>query len=114
MKPLPVLQRSRGQPSVAIRLIGLTRVQKRIISLAADVVMLVFAVWAAFAVRLGSLAGPETRFWWLFIAVPLVSIPIFAHFGLYRAVIRYLGSQAAAAVFKAVSLSALIWVLLCC
>ena len=40
---------------------------------------------------------------------PIIAIPIFAWFGLYHSIIRFLGLQALWAVVKAVSLYALIW-----
>ena len=40
---------------------------------------------------------------------PLIGIPIFIKFGLYKSIIRYIGFKSLWAVFKAVSLYALIW-----
>ena len=40
---------------------------------------------------------------------PIVAVPIFIHFGLYRAIIRYIGLKALWAVVQSVSLYALIW-----
>src|SRR5476649_873357 len=45
---------------------------------------------------------------WLFISAPIVAIPLFIRFGMYRAVMRYFGNDALIAIIKAVSLSALI------
>lgn len=45
---------------------------------------------------------------WLFICAPVVAIPLFIRFGMYRAVMRYFGNDALIAIIKAVSLSALI------
>ncbi len=45
---------------------------------------------------------------WLFIAAPLIAIPLFVRFGMYRAVMRYLGNHALIAILKAVSISALL------
>jgi len=43
---------------------------------------------------------------------PLIAIPIFIRFGLYRAIIRYLGMRAAWSVVQAVGLYAVLWGLL--
>ena len=52
-----------------------------------------------------------TRFrvhFWLFVCAPVVAIPLFIRFGMYRAVMRYFGNDALIAIIKAVSLSSLI------
>lgn len=46
---------------------------------------------------------------YLFMAVPLIAVPIFIRLGLYRAIIRYIGFLAMWAVIKAVSLYTLAW-----
>jgi FlaA1/EpsC-like NDP-sugar epimerase len=64
----------------------------------------------SFIVRLGidEMINPFTQHFWLFVAAPIVSIPLFIRFGMYRAVMRYFGNDALIAIIKAVSLSALI------
>jgi FlaA1/EpsC-like NDP-sugar epimerase len=52
---------------------------------------------------------PNGDFIYLFLAVPVIAIPIFIRFGLYRAIIRYIGFRAMWAVVQAVSLYTLIW-----
>ncbi|WNW14363.1 nucleoside-diphosphate sugar epimerase/dehydratase [Pseudomonas sp. DTU_2021_1001937_2_SI_NGA_ILE_001] len=91
-------------------LLALPRRQKRIIQVAADVLLVWFALWMAFVVRLGvdDLINPLEKFTWLFIAAPLVCIPLFIRFGMYRAVMRYFGNDALIAIIKAVTLSSLI------
>ena len=92
------------------RLLGLPRRHKRLIQVATDVVLVWFALWMAFVVRLGidDLANPVRDHTWLFITAPIISIPLFIRFGLYRAVMRYFGNDALIAIIKAVTLSALI------
>jgi len=91
-------------------LLQLTRRQKRLLQLSTDVVMIWLALWLAFVVRLGidDLANPIVDHMWLFLCAPVVSIPLFIRFGLYRAVMRYFGNDALIAIIKAVTLSALI------
>jgi FlaA1/EpsC-like NDP-sugar epimerase len=74
------------------------------------VILVWFALWLAFVVRLGidDLANPVRDHTWLFITAPIISIPLFIRFGLYRAVMRYFGNDALIAIIKAVTLSALI------
>ncbi len=92
------------------RLLGLPRHHKRLIQVAADVILIWFALWLAFVVRLGidNLANPVLDHTWLFAIAPIISIPLFIRFGMYRAVMRYFGNDALIAIIKAVTLSALI------
>ena len=92
------------------RLLGLPRRHKRLIQVATDVLLVWFALWLAFVVRLGidDLANPVRDHTWLFVTAPIISIPLFIRFGLYRAVMRYFGNDALIAIIKAVTLSALI------
>ncbi|MBT9300651.1 polysaccharide biosynthesis protein [Pseudomonas sp. TAE6080] len=91
-------------------LLNLPRRQKRILQVLADIVLVWLALWMAFVVRLGidELVNPVVLHSWLFISAPIVSIPLFIRFGMYRAVMRYFGNDALIAIIKAVSLSALI------
>lgn len=93
-----------------ILLLGLPRRQKRVLQVLADVVLVWLALWMAFVVRLGvdDMVNPFTRYLWLFVSAPLVAIPLFIRFGMYKAVMRYFGNDALVAIIKAVSLSSLI------
>ncbi|MBD9399651.1 polysaccharide biosynthesis protein [Pseudomonas sp. PDM11] len=75
-----------------------------------DVVLVWVSLWLAFVVRLGDAEGvsPLEGHFWLFALAPLISIPLFVRFGMYRAVMRYFGNDALIAITKAVTLSALI------
>ncbi|GAB7533011.1 nucleoside-diphosphate sugar epimerase/dehydratase [Pseudomonas sp. 3A(2025)] len=91
-------------------LLALPRRQKRIIQVSTDVLLVWIALWASFLVRLGidDLINPLEKHTWLFISAPVVAIPLFIRFGMYRAVMRYFGNDALIAIIKAVTLSALI------
>lgn len=91
-------------------LVGLPRRKKRLIQVTTDVLVVWAALWLAFVVRLGvdEMANPFRDHLWLFVAAPVVAIPLFVRFGMYRAVMRYFGNDALIAIIKAVSLSALI------
>ncbi len=92
------------------RLVRLPRRQKRLIQVAADVVLVWLALWLAFFVRLGNpnFVEPLGGHAWVFGAAPLIAIPFFVRFGMYRAVMRYFGNDALMAIVKAVTLSALL------
>lgn len=91
-------------------LVGLPRRKKRLIQVTADVVIVWAALWLAFVVRLGidEMVNPFRDHLWLFLVAPVVAIPLFIRFGMYRAVMRYFGNDALIAIIKAVSLSSLI------
>lgn len=75
----------------------------------ADVIMLFFALWSAFSMRLGQFYVPDKTEFWLFLVTPFIAIPLFIHLGLYRAIIRYIGFKALWTIIKAVSLYAVTW-----
>ncbi len=91
-------------------LLGLSRRKKRLIQVFCDVLLVWLALWMAFVVRLGidDLINPLDSHRWLFISAPVVAIPMFVRFGMYRAVMRYFGNDALIAIIKAVSLSSLL------
>lgn len=95
---------------VRASLLGLPRRQKRLVQVVTDVILVWAALWLAFVVRLGidDLANPVMDHLWLFLFAPVISIPLFIRFGMYRAVMRYFGNDALITIIKAVSLASLI------
>ncbi|MEN8619208.1 polysaccharide biosynthesis protein [Shewanella baltica] len=94
-------------------LFSLRRSQKRLVSVMVDSVFLLFAFWFALLVRLDSvdvLLKPD--YWWLILLTIPFSITAFVRLGLYRAVLRYLGSQALTAIVAGVLVSTVVLVLL--
>jgi FlaA1/EpsC-like NDP-sugar epimerase len=91
-------------------LLDLPRRQKRLLQVSADILLVWVALLLAFAVRLGidEMVNPISNHFWLFLAAPIVAIPLFIRFGMYRAVMRYFGNDALIAIIKAVSLSSLV------
>ena len=92
------------------RLVALPRRYKRLIQVATDVVLVWAALWLAFVVRLGDSKNiePLSGHAWLFAIAPVIAIPFFIRFGMYRAVMRYFGNDALMSIAKAVTLSALL------
>lgn len=92
------------------RLLRLPRRYKRLLQVVVDVILVWIALWLAFVVRLGEFDAvrPFNGHGWLFVTAPLIALPLFVRFGMYRAVMRYLGNDALVAIAKAVSLSALL------
>jgi len=94
------------------KIVSLSRNSKRTVLLLVDLLLVVGALWVAFSLRLGLWFTVEDDIFWLFAAAPLIAIPIFIQFGLYRAIIRYLGIRAAWTVVQSVALYAVLWGLL--
>lgn len=97
---------------ISSALILLPRHGKQGLMLLADALLLVFAVWASYALRLGEWFIPNRSQLVLMAVAPLLAMPVFLKMGLYRSVIRYLGEQALWSVFKGMSLAALSWAVL--
>jgi len=64
---------------------------------------------ASFSIRLGYLYVPGAELVWVVLAPPFIAVPVFMSFGLYRAVIRYIGFKALWSIVQAVTLYALLW-----
>ena len=90
------------------RLLRLSPHSKRLLQIAVDVLLVWFALWLAFVIRLGETHAVEPfgAHAWLFAAAPLIAIPLFVRCGLYRTVMRYLGPQALAALGRVVTIAA--------
>ena len=95
------------------QVLSLSRWQKRMVMMCADIVMIPFAVWVAFALRLGSWMPELNDGVWLLLLAPLLSIPVFIRLGLYRSVIRFLGNQALVAVLIGITVSVAALVAVC-
>ena len=96
-----------------LEVLTMPKFYRRLILIAADVVLLSLSLWLAYAVRLGGW-WPENlnHALWLFVALPIISVPIFTRLGLYRAIIRYIGQKAIIAIAKANTLVAFAFVAL--
>ena len=90
------------------RVIAWPRAFKRAVVVALDVVMALFATWVAFTLRLDTLHWPSGAQWWMYVLAPVLAVPIFVRFGLYRAIFRYTGQAALQATGKAVLVYAMV------
>jgi FlaA1/EpsC-like NDP-sugar epimerase len=88
---------------------------KRLVVVAIDVVMSLVAMWLAFTLRLDTLHWPDGVQWLVYGLAPVLAVPIFVRFGLYRAIFRYTGLSAlivtaqAIAVYSLLLLACLWW-----
>lgn len=88
------------------KVLGLSRPVKRLVSVITDLVLLSFAIWAAFALRFENYNWlPTEKQLWVSGATVLFTIAAFVKLGLYRAVIRYLSEHAFLAIIIGVTLS---------
>ncbi|WP_125717077.1 polysaccharide biosynthesis protein [Pseudoalteromonas rubra] len=93
-------------------LLGASRSQKRLLILFLDSAFIATAFWLALIVRLDSLTPLTNVNNWFLLALLLpVSLAIFVKFGLYRAVIRYVGANAVGAVVLGTIISTVVLVL---
>jgi len=91
------------------RLTLLSRIKKQMITSFVDSILLISILLSSFSVRLGYWYFPESDLIWVIFGAPIIAIPIFIRFGLYRAVIRYIGFKALWTIVQAVSFYALLW-----
>ena len=89
--------------------LALSRHKKIAILIGADVFFSLFSLWAALSLRLGEFYQPAGRMYYVFVAAPIIVVPIFIRLGLYRAIIRYIGVRALGTIIQATSLYALIF-----
>ena len=83
-------------------ILQLPRPAKQLTVVAIDVLLSLIATWAAFSLRLDTLHMPSGTQWLVYAVVSFLPLPIFARFGLYRAVFRYSGYSALVATGYAV------------
>ena len=95
--------------NLALPVLSLPRVAKRLVVLAVDASLCILTVWFAFYLRLGefvALSGPAFAAAMASIAIAL---PVFIISGLYRAIFRYSGWPALMTVNKAAAVYGLIY-----
>jgi len=94
-------------------IVAIPRSAKRSILISADSVLLIGALWLSFSLRLDNWywprGGVNNPIVLLVLVAPVFAVPVFAHFGLYRAIIRYLGMRAVWSIVKAVMVYAALW-----
>jgi FlaA1/EpsC-like NDP-sugar epimerase len=93
-----------------LKLQNLERIYKQFIMLFLDVLTLFFALWLAFVLRIGEPFPASYIYpsWWIFIAIPIVMLPLFVKLGLYRAVLQYIGIKVITTTFQATTIACLV------
>ncbi|MDC1509781.1 polysaccharide biosynthesis protein [Oceanospirillaceae bacterium] len=94
-------------------ILAIPRPVKRSILIVADSVLLIGALWLSFSLRLDNWywprGGVNNPIVLLVLFAPVFAVPVFAHFGLYRAIIRYLGMRAVWSIVQAVMVYSVLW-----
>ena len=91
----------------AAPLLALPRAAKRALALGVDAGLCVFTVWLALSLRFEAWVVLSRGDVWVAGVSLSLALPLFVKFGLYRAIFRYSGWPALAAVAKAVVIYAL-------
>ena len=89
--------------------LSLSRNTKRSLMILVDGLIIILVLLSSFSLRLGEWFWPQNDLLYLILVGPLVAIPVFIKFGLYRAILRYIGFKALWTILQAVSLFALFW-----
>ena len=88
------------------RVLNSKRKTKRIITLVVDSLFILVSFWASLVIRLDNLSAFSNINYWLILSGLLpISLLIFVKLGLYRAVLRYMSSQAVWAIVAGTMLS---------
>jgi FlaA1/EpsC-like NDP-sugar epimerase len=95
------------------KLSNLSRFSKQLIMISTDSILLIFVLWASFSIRLDLWYLPKDDTIRLILAAPIIGIPIFAKFGLYKSVVRHIDLKSMWYLFLAVSFYSLIWGFFC-
>jgi FlaA1/EpsC-like NDP-sugar epimerase len=74
-----------------LQMLDWPRPVKRAVVVLTDVTLALLATWMAYSIRMEALHWPQGAEWWTYAISPALAVPIFAAFGLYRAIFRYSG-----------------------
>lgn len=81
---------------------------KQAVVMAMDIALALLATWLAFSLRLDAPNWPDAMQLRVYLLAPLLAVPIFIRFGLYRAIFRYTGQAALLTTAKAVAVYGLL------
>jgi FlaA1/EpsC-like NDP-sugar epimerase len=95
--------------TIANQMLSLSRPAKRLVAVSVDIGLCIVTVWLAMCLRFDTWVTIQGNQWLPIIFAPLIAIPLFIIFGLYRAILRYAGREVFIAVTKAVSIYAIVY-----
>ncbi|SVC38568.1 uncharacterized protein METZ01_LOCUS291422, partial [marine metagenome] len=91
------------------KITNLNRIVKQLIMMLFDSIFVVIVLIGSFSISLNYLYWPKDELFWIIYGAPVIAIPVFFSFRLYRSVVRYIGFKALWSIFQAVTLYAVIW-----
>lgn len=91
------------------KLSNISRLSKQLIMIFTDSILLIFILWASYSIRLDIWYLPKDDTIRLILATPIMGIPIFSIFGLYKSVVRHIDLKSLWYLFLAISTYAFLW-----
>ena len=91
------------------RLLSLPRIIKQTIMIVFDILALELSIILSYSLRQASFFIPSGEIEKLVYLAPLLAVPIFYFFGLYKSVVRFMGIKAFSMIFYAISLYMITW-----
>ena len=104
--------RSNMPEAVINFLISLKRRNKSLLVIFADYLMLVLAFWSSLSIRINDIFIPDLQSLYLILFAPIVAIPVFYIFGLYKSLIRYSNYVSLFLIFGATLIYTFLWFLI--
>ena len=87
---------------------NLKRSKKQILMIVSDTIILMFSIWFSFTLRLGSFWSEMiSANFWIFFIIPLIAIPLFVQFGLYKSVLKFMGTKVIISTLQAITVTSL-------
>jgi FlaA1/EpsC-like NDP-sugar epimerase len=86
-----------------LKVLAWPRLYKRLVVVAVDIALAFIATWLAFSLRLDVFHRPLGLQWAVYFLTPILAVPVFVKFGLYRAIFRYTGQAALVSTVKAIA-----------
>ena len=88
--------------SLSAILSNLSRRYKQVLLFLFDILFLELSLYISFVLRLDTLLpfNSINNDWWIFILIPIATIPFFILTGLYHAVLKHIGSRTILAIIK--------------
>ena len=94
--------------NLSTSLARLSRRYKQFILLIFDFLILNLSLYLSFILRLADPIEAIYQDWWLFIILPIITVPFFIILGLYRSVLKHIGSNTILAIIKSITISTII------
>jgi UDP-N-acetylglucosamine 4,6-dehydratase len=93
-------------------ILSLSRRKKNFLMAITDVILVPLSLWLAFVLRLSEWFWPSQNQLWLFFSAPIIALPVFVNFGLYREVVRFIGYKGMLSIAQATGTLVLLWLLI--